>query len=147
MPEPTTTTDVIATNATDLVSAERLEAYLSQVLLRIFNASPGLSAYVESSRAVPDDGTIEISFYKLPDEVVPSIPPVFGVQDVETLYYTKSGHACVGYRVKPTREDLSALAVDDADDHAIVSEPENGSNTDVETDADALLKRPEQPSV
>ncbi len=144
---PDDTTPPTAAPADDKVSADRLEAYLSQVLLRLFNASPGLSAYVESSRAVPEKGTIEVSFYKLPDEVVPSIPSVFGVQDVETLYYTKNGRACVGYRAKPMRDDLAALAVDDEDDHAIVTEPENGSNTDVESAADALLKRPEQPSV
>jgi len=106
-----------------LPSEDRLRAYLDQVLLRIWNASPGLSCYKESDRIVPERGTIEVSFFKLPEEILSGVSEVFGVKDVETLAYTKKGKACIGFRVKPSEEDLSALAVDDSADHDAIQPP------------------------
>lgn len=100
-------------------SAERLQSYLDQVLLRVFRASPGLASFVESSRVVPESGAVELSFFKIPDEVVSSVSAAFGPLPVDILRYVKEGLACVGYRAKPTAEDLSSLAVADADDHRL----------------------------
>jgi hypothetical protein len=102
-------------------SAERLQAYLDQVLLRIWNASPGLASYKESDRIVPETGVVEISFFKLPVEVISGVSDAFGLPEIEHLAYSKQGKACVGFRAKPSAEDLSALAIDDSADHDPVS--------------------------
>jgi hypothetical protein len=104
-------------NAARAPSAERLRAFLDQVLLRLWNTSPGLACYKESDRVVPEKGMIEISFFKLPIEVLDGVGAAFGLPSVERMAYTKQGHACTGFRAKPSAEDLSALAVDDAADH------------------------------
>lgn len=131
-------------------SPKRLEAYLDQVLLRIFLASPGLASYIESSRVVPGSGHVEVSFYRVPDEVVSSIIQAFGIP-VEELCYTKDGSACFGFRANPSREDLSSLGVDDADQDGdddsdpIDNEPEEGADLTrerVSSEADALLQAP-----
>lgn len=145
-----TTTQTAATAATTKApSLERLEAYLSQVLLRIFNASPGLSAYLESSRV--KDEAVELSFYALPQEVLPAVEQVFGISGVERYHYTKRGHPCVGFKARPSVDDLVSLAVDDTDDHKGAGVPGLGDVkaglTDVETAANRLLARPGEPPV
>lgn len=129
-------------------SEMRLKAFLDQVQLRIFVASPGASSYVESFRVVPSEGVIELSLFKVPHEIIPAIQQAFGVQDVEVVRYSKAGHPCVGFRCKPTEEDLSALAIDD---DSKVSDELRASvdgeyHTSVETEANKLLKSPGQPS-
>lgn len=131
-------------------SPERLQAYLDQVLLRIFSASPGLSSYVESYRVVPGSGHIEVSFFKVPDEVVSAIHQAFGVP-AEELRYTKNSAACIGFRVKPTRDDLASLGVDDGDqdrsaddplEHSTKDEAEGAGLTVVGVESDAWLPAP-----
>ena len=130
-------------------SPKRLEAFLDQILLRIWAASPGLASYIESFRVVPEKGSIELSFYKVPEEVISGIEQVFGLPNIESLRYTKGGSACIGFRVTPSKEDLSALAVDDADDHAGIKSEEDEANklegaglTSVGAEANNLLKAP-----
>ncbi len=130
-----------ATDATKAPSSERLTAYLNQVLLRAFNASPGLASYIESYRVIP--GAIELSFYHLPDEVVSSVMQVFSVGDVEQFRYTKHAHPCTGFRAKPTAEELASLAVDDEEDHQVLDQIDGEGNTQVEVAADKLLQSPD----
>jgi hypothetical protein len=113
-------------------SPERLDACLSQIMLRIFNAAPVLMTYLESDR-VKDD-TIELSFFKLPKEIMFDVKTAFGISDVKTLHYTKNNHPCVGYILKPTKEELSALSVDDSSDHELTQQ-----NADPTKEADSLL--------
>lgn len=123
-------------------SEARLQAFMDQVQLRIFIASPGASSYVESFRVVPIDGVIELSMFKIPHEIIPAIQQAFGVPDVEVVRYNKSGHPCVGFRCKPTEEDLSALAIDDdsklSDELRASVDGEYG----VESEANKLLTAP-----
>lgn len=124
-------------------SQERLQAYLSQVLLRIFNASPGLAAYLESSRV--QGSSIELSFYALPREVIASLNAIFGVSNIERYNYTKRGHPCVGFKVTPTTEDLAALAVDDADDHKNTDAAGLSAGLEkIEVAANKLLTKPSE---
>lgn len=127
-------------------SPERLQSYLDQVLLRVFVASPGLASYIESSRVVPAEGHVELSFYKVPDEVISAIHQAFGIP-AEEMRYTKDGAACIGFRAKPTREDLSALGVDDGDQEAVrdtdpEEEAEGAGLTAVGVEANELLQEP-----
>ncbi len=124
------------------VSQERLQAFLDQVLLRIFNASPGLASYLESSRAVPEEGTIELSFYEIPEEVIAGVKAAVSVPEIEVLRYPKAGKACVGFRCKPERDDLSALAVDDGDrefDAKQASGDDGNAIASPEDEADAFV--------
>lgn len=132
-------------------SPDRLEAYLDQVLLRIFLASPGLASYIESSRVVPASGHVEVSFYRVPDEVVSAVIQAFGIP-VEELHYTKGGSACYGFRAQPSKEDLSSLGVDDSDqssdeddrdplDNEAKESAELGQRP-VSAEADELLRAP-----
>ncbi len=128
-------------------SQERLGGYLSQVLLRVLNASPGVASYLESYRINPEGDAIEVSFYKLPDDMINAISSCFGIHDVEVYHYTKGSHPCTGYKATPTRDELSALAVDDADDHQLKKKEADASEKqrvgDVEKSADAFLEAPE----
>lgn len=127
--------------STKTPSPERLEAYLSQVLMRTFNASPGLASYIESYRVVKDG--VEVSFFQLPAEVLVSVAQVFAVADVEQFRYTKRGQPCVGFRAKPTAEDLVSLAVDDGEDHQGADLPDADGTTRVEVDANRSLRSPD----
>ncbi len=130
-------------------SPERLQAFLDQILLRIFNASPGLSSYEESSRVSGD--TVEVSFHAFPDEIIQSVEQAFSIKKLEVLRYTKNNHPCIGFRAYPTTDELSALAVNDGDKkHVALHNQEDGEHentTDIESEANKMLEPPGQPDV
>lgn len=136
----------------DKPSGQRLQAYLDQVILRIFNSSPGLASYIESYRTVDSSGAVEISFYKknFPDEIILGVNQAFAIAGVEVLKYTKNGQSCIGFRCHPTKEDLSGLAVDDGDEVSdeLHTDPDGlkDQNVSVEKEANDMLKSPGQPS-
>lgn len=109
--------------------------------------SPGMASYLESYRINPKGDAIELSFYKLPDDMIGPLQMCFGIQKVEVFHYTKNDHPCVGFRATPTRDELSALAIDDADDHQLKQaedeEAEDKAGGELEKEADKLLVAPE----
>ncbi len=100
---------------------------------------------------MPASGHVEISFYRVPDEVVSAIIQAFGIP-VEELHYTKGGSACYGFRAQPSKEDLSSLGVDDSDQEAADDETDPLDNESEESaeltqkpvsaEADELLRAP-----
>lgn len=128
-----------------MIGQERLQAFLSQVLLRLLATSAGLSSYVESSRVSPDGQAVEISFYKLPDEVIPSVLLAFGIAKIEQYGYNKFGKPCQGFKAYPTPEDVSSLLIGDGSDPELTAVDDGGTevgNNDVQSAADDILQRP-----
>lgn len=89
----------------------RIEVFLDRVLLRFF-ATPSVIVYLRDARVNPD-GTIEMVFSELPEEVIPKIAGVVGVPDGEAYAFNDktTQYPYTGYRFKPREEDLAGIVL------------------------------------
>jgi hypothetical protein len=88
----------------------KLKGFLDRVVLRVFSASPAAAAYMLGSTCqLPD--VIELAFHGMPPEVLPQLKSVIGCRNVELRKFNQDGQNCVGFRCRPTPEELSNLDV------------------------------------
>ena len=78
-----------------------VQVFADRMIMRLFSI-PSLLAYL-SDVAITGDDTVEIEFFKLPDDVRDDLPKMFGSpEEVETeiVHYAKNDIPRVGYKIK-----------------------------------------------
>jgi hypothetical protein len=98
----------------------KMRAYADLLLLRLFSASPGLAAYM-IDLGVVDDNHVEVSFWKLPDEVTLSVTKLTGVDDTKVFSYYMRGRPCTGFKVFPDEKDLAQFDIEAGKDDHVAS--------------------------
>ena len=103
---PTKTIDSIA----PVVKSDypKLDAFLTRVMLRLFNDSPGLSSYYDTS-GVRADKVLVIVLYELPAEVLPAIYQAIGCKAVKVHKYGEAQQIKLMYEIRPTEQELTDL--------------------------------------
>lgn len=89
----------------------RIQVFLDRILLRFFD-NPSLVIYLHDQNVQPD-GTIELVFCELPQNIVPRVADIVNVKQGEA-YSFNDPHSQVprtGYRFKPDEEDLKGIVL------------------------------------
>lgn len=86
----------------------KLEAFLTRVMLRLFNDSPGLSSYYDTS-GVRADGTLVVIMYELPNEVLPAVYQAIGCEDITVYKFGEGQQIKLMYEIKPKKEEMADL--------------------------------------
>lgn len=87
----------------------RLDVLLDRILMR-FMTSPSVPVYLIKSQV--KDGKIELVFSELPDEVIPQIAQLTGVEDYEVYRFRdNNSQTCTGYSFTPNSDDIENIQV------------------------------------
>ena len=87
----------------------RLDVLLDRILMR-FMSSPSVPVYLIKSQV--KDGKIELVFSELPDEVIPQIAQLTGVNEYEVYRFRDdNSQTCIGYAFKPNDADIENVQV------------------------------------
>ena len=90
----------------------KLDAFLSRLVLRLFNDAPGLSAYYVDScvkSAGKFKGKLVLIFQEIPKEVMPALYTGLACQDIKVYKFGDGPTVKVAYVITPSKEELSDL--------------------------------------
>lgn len=86
----------------------RLDAFLTRLILRLFNDTPAIAAYYDDS-AVTDESTIVLLFHQLPKEVSAAFVEAIACDKLRAFKWGDGHGIKVAYVIKPTEDEMSDL--------------------------------------
>ena len=79
-------------------TSEKDRVFIDRMILRIFSF-PSLLAFFSDAHSL-SEGEVELVFRKIPNEVIPQVVKLIGVNEVKLYKFTKDGHPMLGFKIQ-----------------------------------------------